>query len=350
MINVETFGVVGGGGFGQLVATRLAPNDTEILMTDTNDAVRIPEDVTRTDLKAVVAADVVVLAVPFDSYPDVIPAVVEHAPQETLIVDVCSVKMEPAKIFEQNGLLDRGNVLMTHPLFGPQSAATGVQGKNLVVTTVQGDRATELLELWKTRGIEVTRMSAEEHDREMAKVHVLPFFIGRTLLNMDLNGSLAGTEYYGKLLALIDVERCHSPELFDTIQRHNPFAVSMRSNLITNLMKTHVQISSEHTGKIESQPALAQLDELRGTLDVIDDARMSLYALRFDISRQIGDLKAENDLPSRDPGREQEQRQRIESVASQLGLPIELVLRIDELIKAEVVQEHEARKHRSTPQ
>lgn len=344
MINTETFGIIGGGEFGQLVATRLSPNDAKILMTDTNGAVQVPEDVTRTDLNDVLTADVVVLAVPFDSYPDVIPAFVESASRETLLVDVCSVKMEPTKLFEQNGLLDRENVLMTHPLFGPQSAASGVKGRNLVVTTAQGDRAAELLESWKTRGIEVTSMSAEEHDREMAKVHVLPFFIGRTLLNMGLNGSLVGTEYYSKLLTLIDVERRHSPELFDTIQRHNPFAVSTRSNLIANLLKTHVQISSEHTGQIESQSPLERLNEFRGVLDIIDEAVPILYALRFDITGEVGDLKAENDLPSRDPVREQEQRQRIESVASQLGLPMELMLQIDKLIKAEVVREHEVKK------
>jgi len=212
-----------------------------------------------------------------------------------------------------------------------------------------GKRAADLLEIWESRGIQVQTMSAEEHDQEMAKVHVLPFFIGRTLLNMGLNGSSLGTEYYGKLLALIDVERHHSPELFDTIQRHNPFAVSTRSGLIANLVKTHVQISSKHTGQTETQTPLGRLDEYRGALDVIDEALLTLYALRFGISRDIGDLKAKNDLPSLDPAREEEQREHIEIAANQLDLPVGLLLQVDRLIKAEVVREHETIKRDNAP-
>ena len=59
--------------------------------------------------------------------------------------------------------------------------------------------------------------------------------------------------------------------------------------------------------------------DLRKQINTIDDDIRRLFLLRLDLSRQIGDLKRELDLPIYDPKREQEilkhQRQMINNDA-----------------------------------
>lgn len=314
-------------------------------MCDVNDEVRLPEGVQRADLAAVAGADVVVLAVPYDAYPAVIPALSGAATTDTLVVDVCSVKVKPSETFAVHGLLERPNVLMTHPLFGPQSVTDGLSGKNMVVTQSEGEKSRTLLDGWQEKGVGIIPMTPEEHDQAMARIHVLPFFIGRSLLTMDIEESAIGTQYYNKLLALIDVERHHSAELFYTIQRHNPYAARMRAEFIMQLCLLHGEVNSGLGAIGATQPPAEQLSEYRDLLDVIDEARMILLGLRFGVTSNIGVLKAAHNLPSADPVREQQQRERLETQAAALGVQPDLALTLHTLITSEVVRQHEAYKH-----
>ena len=134
---------------------------------------------------------------------------------------------------------------MTHPLFGPQTAGSGIEGKNLAVTYQAGRLAEQLLEVWQQKGVNIVEMCATKHDLEMAKVHVLTFFVGRTLLEMGIEPSPLNTPYYSELLDLVEVERHHSLELFYTIQRHNPFAAGMRRKFIAKLQELDDRILAQ---------------------------------------------------------------------------------------------------------
>ncbi|MCX6727902.1 MAG: prephenate dehydrogenase/arogenate dehydrogenase family protein [Candidatus Saccharibacteria bacterium] len=235
MNNIKTFGVIGGGEFGNVVAMHLAPAGSEVLGFDVNPNATFPESVRRVGLEAVTQADVVVLAVPFPSFEALVPEVVALTPKDTLIVDICSVKVRPTELFQEHGLLDRLSVLMAHPMFGPQSIETGVAGKSIVVTEQKGPTSKLLLEDWQSKGLNIMHMTADAHDQEMARVHALTFFIGRALLTMDIQPSLLVTGYFDKLMALVETERHHSQELFETIQRHNPYAAAMRAEFLQTL-------------------------------------------------------------------------------------------------------------------
>lgn len=242
---IKTFSVIGCGEFGSFAAQHLAPDNAEILVFDKNPNLLPPRNAKKAGFVAAAGADVIIMAVPYDAYESVVPALAEQAHPESLIVDVCSVKMKPTASFKKHGLLDRDNVLMTHPLFGPQSVPNGVDGKNLknlVVTQQSGILAEQLLATWSQKGINLIQMSAEEHDREIAKVHALTFFVGRALLELGIEPSPLNTPYYSKLLDLVAVERHHSAELFITIQRHNPFAEDVRANFIAKLAELEGRI------------------------------------------------------------------------------------------------------------
>ncbi|MFW5828273.1 MAG: chorismate mutase [Alkalispirochaeta sp.] len=63
-----------------------------------------------------------------------------------------------------------------------------------------------------------------------------------------------------------------------------------------------------------------ELTEYRRTLDRLDAALVYLLAERFSITESIGQLKAELDLPALDARREDEQLERIRSIAESAGL------------------------------
>lgn len=344
MPSIETFGIVGFGEFGGVTAKHLAPADAEVLVFDQNSDVDLPDGVFRADFGAVAAADVVVLAVPFDAYSTVLPAVATKARDDTLIVDVCSVKVKPTRAFRTEGLFDRDEVLMTHPLFGPQSTNGGIVDKNIVVTDSKGERADDLMSLWQEKGANITRMSPDDHDREMARVHVLPFLIGRTLLNLGVTESSLGTNYFSKLLALADLERHHSAELFATIQQHNPFAASIRSELIAEMSVIHAQVRTDAVLSSDSSDLLEQLRECRGVLDLLDEYSLDLLGLRFAVTKEIGRIKPMLDLPSVDSAREQEQEDRIREIAAEHDIPFGVAWKIHRTILEEVVRQHEEQR------
>lgn len=238
---IESVGIVGYGEFGPVAEALLVPDGAEVWIHDKKSDIVIPKDARRGNLVTVSTADVVFITVPFDSYKTVLPEVAEHTRPETLIVDFCSVKVKPSIVFKRYGLKDRPNVLMAHPLFGPQSIARGVNGKNMVCTEQTGVVSEELVQSWSNKGLNIARWKAWEHDLEMAKVHALTFFVGRTLFEMGITPSPLNTPYFSELLDLIEVERHHSPELFDTIQRHNPFARKMRQDFLDNATRLHSQ-------------------------------------------------------------------------------------------------------------
>lgn len=344
MHSIDTFGIIGGGEFGRVAAEHLAPPGADLLMFDHSQAVELPKNVTGADLATTANSDVVVLAVPFDAYDPLVSDVASLVARRTLIVDVCSVKTKPASFFADHGLLDRDNVLMTHPLFGPQSTEQGVAGKSIVVTEGHGEYTEQLLASWHERDINTIEMSAEDHDREMAKVHVLPFIIGRSLLEMGITESPLTTNYFGKLLALIDVERHHSPELFNTIQQHNPYAANIRSELIATMAALHAQVVVDAADTLEGLEPMDQLNEYRAILDVLDGYRDILLGLRFNITERVGILKANNDMPSADPIREQAQRQKRHDDAVRLGIPAGLAAIIHSSTHDAVIRQHDAHK------
>ena len=55
------------------------------------------------------------------------------------VLDVASVKMLPSRWLERH-MPETVHVVPTHPLFGPQSAAQGVAGRQLVICPLRGDQ------------------------------------------------------------------------------------------------------------------------------------------------------------------------------------------------------------------
>lgn len=91
-------------------------------------------------------------------------------------------------------------------------------------------------------GLSVIEMSSEQHDREMATVHALTFFIAHALKDMKLHNQKLSTPSFKKLLSLAELEKHHSDELFATIQQGNKYAREIRESFVEEIKKLNTTI------------------------------------------------------------------------------------------------------------
>lgn len=86
--------------------------------------------------------------------------------------------------------------------------------------------------------------------------------------------------------------------------------------------------------------ALEELNSIRGSIDNIDAAVIHMLAERFKCTKRVGVLKAENDIPPSDHGREQRQIERLRKLALDAELDAEFAEKFLNFIIREVIQNH----------
>ncbi|PIO99026.1 chorismate mutase [Pleomorphomonas carboxyditropha] len=87
---------------------------------------------------------------------------------------------------------------------------------------------------------------------------------------------------------------------------------------------------------------MAELLELRGSIDNIDAALVHLLAERFKCTQKVGRLKAEHRLPPADPSREKVQIERLRALAADARLDPDFAEKFLNFIITEVIRHHEA--------
>lgn len=225
-------GIVGFGSFGQFAARVLHEYAEVFVWSEPS----IRSDYASTvEFAALRNMDVVILAVPLDAYEAVLIHLRPLLLPGTVVVDICSVKVYSRDIMLRI-LKGHENMLITHPLFGPESATDGTAGHGIVVTDVIGSRAEKCLAFCAdVLGLNITRISAEEHDRVMAYVHVLTFFVARGLGSMHMPEIPFKTPSFNELMDLVRLDKKHSDDLFMTVQCGNPYGDEVRQEFMQTL-------------------------------------------------------------------------------------------------------------------
>ncbi len=231
---IKSVGIVGFGAFGRLIAEHLHP-DFELVVSDPagiTDA-RFAGNVQAGNVRAgsiaeAAACDVVVLAVPIGALEAVIGDIRPHLRPGTIVMDVVSVKVLPVDIMKAM-LPDFVEVIGTHPLFGPQSAVDGVAGRKIAICPVRGCSGRRVAAfLRSTLGLKVYMTNPEEHDRQAAVVQGITHLIARVLVNMEPLPSQLTTASFERLMEAIEMVRHDSEDVFEAIERDNPYSAEMR--------------------------------------------------------------------------------------------------------------------------
>ena len=130
-------GIIGMGRFGRLTAHYLSRN-FNVLIYSRSAAVQEIEQVNakQADWKTVCGCDIVIPCVPIRALRQTLSEIAPHLSPQTLVVDVCSVKMLPAQ-WMQELLPQDVSLLATHPLFGPDSASQSLTGCKIVLCPIR---------------------------------------------------------------------------------------------------------------------------------------------------------------------------------------------------------------------
>jgi len=83
-----------------------------------------------------------------------------------------------------------------------------------------------------------------------------------------------------------------------------------------------------------------ELIQLRKSIDNIDNAIVAMFAERFKVTDKIGQLKAEQGLPAKDPQRESLQFERIEQLAGLYELDVDFAKAYLTTVIEKVVANH----------
>jgi prephenate dehydrogenase len=228
--NPQTIGIIGFGAFGRLMARHLRPWFS-LRAFDPARPVHCRDaehDVVFGELSSVASCHIVILAMPVDKLGEALAAIRPHLRPGALVLDVCSVKVEPARIMGEQ-LPAHVEIVGTHPLFGPQSARNGIAGLKIAVCPIRGRSAWRVAAfLRRALGLRVFLTSPQDHDREAAIVQGLTHLIAQVLLRMEPLPTRMTTASFDMLMAAVDMVRYDAPALFLAIEKANPYAAAVR--------------------------------------------------------------------------------------------------------------------------
>ena len=254
-------GIIGFGAFGQLIARHLGPHFSLWAHDPAAGLEPMAErlGVVLTSLERAAGCPIVVLATPVGRLQEVVEAAAPHIRPGSLVIDVGSVKVGPAEIMTQ-GIPAHAEIVATHPLFGPQSARNGIAGLKIAVCPVRGRRSLRVAAfLRKHLRLHVIMTTPEDHDREAATVQGLTHLIAKVLLQMEPLPTRMTTKSFDLLVEAVNMVRYDAPEVFEAIERSNPYSLSVRRRFFELASALNAQLATTSSGS-QSTPASLERD------------------------------------------------------------------------------------------
>lgn len=149
-------------------------------------------------IETIEEADMVVLSIPVDTAVKVLPEVLDHISDQTLVIDMGSTK---ASICDCVATHDkRRNFLACHPIAGtefsgPMAAIEGLyNGKTNIICEVEKTSfklQEKALNLFTDIGMRIRYMDPVSHDKHIAYVshlsHISAFMLGKTVIDKEKN-------------------------------------------------------------------------------------------------------------------------------------------------------------------
>lgn len=235
--------VFGHGRFGQLVVhelTRLGPVGVHDPNFDSA-LPPLPPRAVELSFDEAARARVLLLAIPIRAIETALRDLAPLLQPGALVIDTSSVKVWPMRWMEE--ILPRSvDFLGTHPLFGPDSAASGWSGQSIVLVEGRSSRPWRFRRFLAREGLRVLERTAEAHDREMAETQALVHWLGRGLSDSGVGPREAQTLGHRKLCEVLEQVTRDTPELFEDLERWNPYASEARARLLEALQRLDDQL------------------------------------------------------------------------------------------------------------
>ena len=253
-VEKKTAVVIGYGRFGALLVELL--KDSFEFSVIPGKEVTLPKNVKKTTVESVGEYDFVFPTVPIAAFEDTIVEIKPFLKANQTIVDVCSVKVFPARIMEKH-LLEL-NLIATHPLFGPDSAKQGLDGLKVAFAPLRCDEpnANYLRLAWESIGVQVIDTTPEEHDRDTSYSQAFTYSVARIVVNMNLPEVRFDTRSFQSTSRVAQYSANDSDQLFHDMMFYNPYFPDMLKQLEASWLDT---LATLETINDEPRP-----DELAG--------------------------------------------------------------------------------------
>ena len=245
MVNKNNLTIIGGTrGFGRWIAEHLN-NDFNITITSRNktSGVKVAEELnvnySNNNIEAIKEANIIIFSVPIEHMTETIKQVAPHAPEGSLLMDVCSIKSEVSEALMKYAP-ENVEILPCHPMFGPRVPT--IKRQIVVLTPVHG-RSDKWFNQVKNFLIksecELVITTPEEHDKYMSIVQGLTHFSFITLastirkLNINVKKSRSfSSPIYSLMLDMVSRIVFQNPSLYYSIQKNNKETEYARKMLI----------------------------------------------------------------------------------------------------------------------
>jgi len=188
--------------------------------------------------------DMIIFCNSINSFEEVISKIKLINPSffdDKLIVDVLSIKEFPLEIYKKYNIND--NILLTHPMFGPNSVQDSELWKNkkfiyYPVNIKLHDKYNLFIEFLSYTNCNMILMKPNEHDKYVSESQFITHFIGRSLNELDLKDTPLNTSNYNNLLNIIKNISNDSFELFKGMTLKNKYTKQIIDNITYSIFKT----------------------------------------------------------------------------------------------------------------
>jgi len=250
-------GILGFGRFGALAARHLS-EDFPVKVWDRS---RKAEAIAAAgaqpvDFATACGQPYILICVPISKMISTLKEMAPKLASDAVVMDVCSVKTLPAQWMHDH-LPGTVSILPTHPMFGPDSAAHHLAGRKIVLCPQRiGDhRFRKIVSYLEGKSLQVIDISAEEHDRQIAVSLALTHFIGRSLARFGAPELAVDTEGYMRLRHILGVVKNDTWQLFEDMNRFNPFAEDARHRFLAAAAEINGLLDSDPNTKLPAKHA-----------------------------------------------------------------------------------------------
>ena len=228
-MKIKEVGIVGFGRFGKVLTNILCEDFDVFVFSHHGVEISGKKHIQEASLDIAASREAVFLAVQMGKFERSLKECIPYIKPGSVIIDVCSVKLMPLKVLSD--LLPEGvHMLLTHPMFGPDSIGEGL--KNLPLVLCPEKTSPEIVDYWreyfKSKGLRVIEMSADEHDRTTAYSLCLTQFLGRIIDRMGVKSTAIDMQSFKNLLRMKEISCNDSFDLLKDLSKLNPYAKEMR--------------------------------------------------------------------------------------------------------------------------
>ena len=246
-------GIIGFGRFGQFLAKEFVNYGWNVYATSRSDYTHIANELNVTFLKDSFYKknyDIVILSVSINSLEETVKKIDKTFWRNKLVVDVLSVKEYPSKILKKY-IPNDADLLLTHPMFGPDSAKHSWENKTFVYYPVRiknQERFNKFFIFWFKKCNPLI-LSPNIHDKYSANSQFITHLTGRILENINLTKTPIDTDGFNSLLKLMQNTINDSWDLFEGLYKYN----NESKNTINYFKKGLFQIENKLNDSNESE-------------------------------------------------------------------------------------------------